>query len=122
MSRRRTLIVLGLVAVSVPASALGVGSSTAAPTPAQKAAIIKAFGDPKSASSCLDVLLAASNRNYATVRFRTAKGCRRWVFNGVDVEKQMSYNRWKVVFEGSSYRCPVAHVPRRVQRDLAICR
>jgi hypothetical protein len=113
---------LGLAAgaaIALPAVALG---ATVSPTRSQKAAIIKAFGDPKSASSCLVVRLAASNRNYATVRFRRVNRCRRWAFNGRNALKRVTDNRWKVVFEGSDYRCPVAHVPRHVQRDLAICR
>ncbi len=115
-------ILIGLMAaaaLALPAVALG---ATVAPTPAQKAAIIKAFGDPPAASPCLTVRLAASNRNYANVRFRTVKKCRKWAFDGVNALKRINDNHWKVVFEGSSYRCPVAHIPRQVQRDLGICR
>jgi hypothetical protein len=120
MSYRRALIGLVLAgAIVFPALAAG---ATVSPTPAQKAAIIKAFGDPKAASSCLIVRLASSNHNYADVRFRTVKSCQKWAFNGVNALKQGKGNRWKVAFEGSSYRCPLAHIPRQVQRDLGICR
>lgn len=120
MIYRGTLIGLAAVAAIVlPATAAG---ATVSPTPAQKAAIIKAFGDPKSASSCLTVRLAASKHNYATVRFRMVKRCRKWAFNGVNVLKRVRDRHWKVVFEASAYRCPVAHIPRQVQRDLGICR
>lgn len=105
--------------IGLPAIAVG---ATAAPTPAQKAAIIKAFGDPKSASSCLTVLLAGSNHKYASVRFRHVSRCRRWAFNGRNALKRVRDNHWKVVFEASEYRCPLAHIPGRVQRDLGICR
>jgi hypothetical protein len=119
MSYRGTLIVLAVAAaIAVPAAAL---AATVAPTPAQKASVIKAFGDPRSASSCLTVRLAASNHNYASLRFRTVKRCQKWAFNGVNAFKRVRGRRWKVVFEGSAYRCPVAHIPRRVQRDLGIC-
>jgi hypothetical protein len=102
----------------LPAIALG---ATVSPTPAQKAAVVKAFGDPSSAGSCLRVRLAASNHNYATVRPRAVTSCQKWAFNGVNALKRVRDNHWKVVFEGSAYRCPVAHIPRQVQRDLGIC-
>lgn len=112
---------MGLAAVGAvvfPAIAV---AATVSPSAAQKAAVIKAFGDPKSATSCLTVRLAASNHNYASVHFRRVKSCQRWAFNGVNALRRVRDNHWKVVFEGSSYRCPVAHVPRHVQRDLGIC-
>lgn len=105
-------------AAALPAVAV---AATASPTPAQKAAVIKAFGDPASASSCLTVRLAASNHNYANVHFRRVKSCQRWAFNGVNALQRTSDNHWKIAFEGSQYRCPVAHIPRLVQRDLGIC-
>jgi hypothetical protein len=120
MRDRVTLIGLAVaVVILLPAIAAG---ATVAPTRSQKAAIVKGFGDPRSASSCLTVRLAASNRNYASVSPRQARRCRRWDFNGKNALKRGANKRWKVVFEGSSYRCPVAHLPRKVQRDLGICR
>ena len=120
MSYRGALIgFVTAAAITLPAIAAG---ATVSPRPAQKAAIIKAFGDPKAASSCLTVRLAASNHNYATVRFRTVRSCQKWAFNGVNALKRVNDNNWKVVFEGSAYHCPVAHIPRPVQRDLGICR
>ncbi len=107
-----------IAAIALPAIALG---ATVSPTPAQKAAIIKAFGDPASASACLTVRLAASDHNYATVRFRAGSSCQKWAFNGVNALKRSQGNHWRIVFEGSSYHCPIAHVPRSVQRDLRIC-
>jgi hypothetical protein len=110
--------VAACAAIAFPAIAVG---ATVAPTPAQKAAIIQAFGDPKSASSCLTVRLAASDHNYASVRPQRVKSCRRWAFDGVNALKRVRGNHWKVVFEASDYRCPVAHIPRQAQRDLGIC-
>ena len=119
MRCRGMLIALtAAAAIVLPAAAF---AATVAPTRAQKAAVIKGFGDPTSASSCLTVRLAASNRRYATVRVRKASSCRKWAFNGVNALKRSKGSHWKVVFEGSAYRCPVAHIPRRVQRDLGIC-
>ncbi|HEY2653085.1 MAG TPA: hypothetical protein VGI50_14255 [Solirubrobacteraceae bacterium] len=120
MTYRRVLVGLAIATMLVgPAIAL---AATASPTSAQKTAIIKAFGDPSSAGSCLRVRLAASNHNYATVRPRALTSCQKWAFNGVNALKRIRDNHWKVVFEGSAYRCPVAHIPRQVQRDLGICR
>lgn len=118
-SRGRLAGLATCVALALPAVALG---ATVSPTPAQKAAVIKAFGDPKSASSCLIVRLAASNHNYARVRPRQVSRCARWAFNGANALKRVTDDHWKIVFEGSAYRCPIAHVPRQVQRDLDICR
>ncbi len=73
MSYRGSLIgLLTAAAFTLPAIAAG---ATVSPTPAQTAAIIKAFGDPKAAASCLSVRLAASNHNYASVRVRTVRSC-----------------------------------------------
>ena len=120
MSCRGALIgLMAAAAIALPAIA---AAATVSPTPAQKAAIIKAFGDPKAASSCLTVGLATSNHNYAAIRSRTVTRCQKWAFNGVNALKRVKDNYWKVVFEGSAYHCPVAHIPRQVQRDLGICR
>jgi hypothetical protein len=94
---------------------------TVAPTPAQRAAILKAFGDPGAPTRCLSVGLAASNHAYATVRFHPRGGCARWGFNGVNVLQRQRSGAWKVRFEGSSYSCPRPRIPRQVQRDLGIC-
>jgi len=120
--RRFTLatVMLGLAGL-LPALALGSTGRTVAPTAAERAGILKAFGDPRAAGSCLIVRLAASNGNYGTVRFHAVTRCTRWAFNGVNVLKRRSDDHWKVVFEGSSYGCPLARIPRQVQRDLGIC-
>jgi hypothetical protein len=107
-----------LAVLAVPALA---GAATVAPTPAQSAAIIHAFGDPAAAASCLKVRLAASDPSYAEVRPRIASRCDRWAFNGVNVIHLEPGGHWKVLFEGSSYRCFVPKIPHQVQRDLAIC-
>ena len=71
IARRLATAVITMAAV-VPASALGsqAAPATVAPTPAEGAAIVKAFGDPIGAAPCLIVRLAAANNDYATVRFR----------------------------------------------------
>lgn len=119
----RRLVLVGVaVALAVPALALGASGKTVPPTPAQRAAILKAFGSrSKAQSNCLIVLLAASNRAYGTVRVHHIRACVRWEFNGVNVFKRTTDNHWKQVFAGSSYKCPRPNIPRQVQRDLAIC-
>jgi hypothetical protein len=120
MTARRALLAL-LVLAAVPASALAAKLHTVAPTRAQRAAIIKAFGDQPAAAPCLIVGLAASNHNWARLRPRLKRTCRRWTFNGVNAIKRTHDNHWKVMFEGSAYGCPVKRIPRAVQRDLGIC-
>jgi hypothetical protein len=94
---------------------------TVAPSAAQRAAILKAFGARRASWSCMTVRLAASNRSYATVHPSNSKSCRRWAFNGMNVLKHSSGTRWKVLFEGSAFACPLARIPRQVQRDLGVC-
>jgi hypothetical protein len=110
-----TAVTAGLVLAS------GAAGATTAPTAAERPAIIHAFGDPASAAPCLVVRLAASDPDYADVRFRTTQGCQRWAFNGTNVLERSRSGHWKVAFEGSSYPCPVPHIPRQVQRDLGVC-
>ncbi|MGO9901121.1 MAG: hypothetical protein ACLP0J_15830 [Solirubrobacteraceae bacterium] len=99
------------------------GSGTVAPSAAQRSAprSSRPFGDPPAASRCLTVRLAASNRSYATVRSPRQSNCQQWAFNGVNVIHRSAQGRWRIAFEGSSSRCPVAHIPASVQRDLGVC-
>ena len=117
---QRVISIAGvLLATVVLASAAA--AATVAPTPSERAAIIRGFGDPASASSCLVVRLAQSDRRYGAVQPRLSSRCARWAFNGVNVLLRESDGRWKVLFEGSSYRCPVPRIPRGVQKDLGVC-
>ena len=111
-------LAVGLITATAAASAQPL---TAVPTHAQRAAILHAFGDPNAAYGCLTVRLAASNHKYATVRFRPVHSCRRWAFNGLNVLKRVKPGRWRVVFEGSAFSCPLPHIPRGVQVDLGLC-
>lgn len=116
--RRLIPVVAALAALVTLASAAL--AATVAPSASERAAIIHAFGDPKAASPCLIVRLAASNHRYGDVRFRHTTRCERWGFDGTNVIARAGA-RWRVLFEGSSYRCPVAHIPGAVQRDLGVC-
>jgi hypothetical protein len=70
----------------------------------------------------MSVRLAASNRNYASVRPLRSTSCLRWEFNGMNVLKRTYGSHWKVLFAGSAYACPLPRIPRQVQRDLGVCR
>lgn len=121
MLRRWVLAVIA-GAVVVPAGALAAGAGkTIAPTKAERAGVLKSFGDPPRAWPCLVVRIAASNHNYGTVRFRMTHDCQKWAFNGVNVLERVGQSRWRIRFEASAYRCPIARVPRSVQRDLGVC-
>jgi hypothetical protein len=130
MSHRWRIVAVFAVVLAVggppTALALGTRSHQVAPAPSVRAAILNSWngGSPPSRAyaACLVVWLAASNRAYGTVRFRLTRRCEgRWGFNGVNVLKRGLRGHWSVVFEGSAYRCPVARVPRQVQRDLGVC-
>jgi hypothetical protein len=121
MARRLAVALIALL-IAVPAIALAAGRTTS-PTSAQRAGLLKAFGSRSRAqSNCLITLIAASNRRYGTVRPRFQRSCTTYEFNGVNVYWNTSANHWKLVFAGSSYKCPVRGIPRQVQRDLAICK
>lgn len=115
------LIVIGACALTPPlADASRTG--TVAPTAAQRTSILKAFGAPRRGWSCMRVRVAASNHRYATVRPLLTRKCRRYAFNGTNIIKRTSASHWKVLFEGSAYACPLAKIPRQVQRDLGVCK
>ena len=108
--------------IAIAASALSsAGPLTIAPSAGQRTAILHAFGDPAAANGCLTVRLASASPKYATVRLRQLRSCRMWAFNGVNILERVKPAHWRVVFEGSAFRCPLPAVPRRVQRDLAVC-
>lgn len=119
VSVRRVIAVAVLAATVLLVSAAA--AATVAPTASERAAIIRAFGDPASAGSCLIVRLAQSDRSYGEVRPRLTANCARWAFNGVNVLKHERGGRWGVLFEGSGYHCPVPRIPRAVQKDLGVC-
>jgi hypothetical protein len=99
-----------------------VSGATGTPTPGDTTRIVAAFGDPAAATGCLAVRLSASDPSYATIAFRSSPSkCLRWAFNGVNVLEQGASGTWRVVFEGSAYACPIAHVPESVQGDLGVC-
>ena len=91
------------------------------PTSAQRAGVLKAFGDPKAGWPCLSVRVAAADHRFATVRFRRSSSCARWAFDGVNIAERGSDGAWKMAFEGSSYRCPLPRIPHAVQRQLGVC-
>lgn len=94
---------------------------TIAPTPHERAAMLRAAGEPALADTCLIVRMAASNPDYGTVVVRSTADCGRWRSNGVSVYVRSQHGRWRLVFAGSAYKCPIADVPRSVQRDLGVC-
>src|SRR5579863_9924856 len=92
---KRLMAFLGVLSLGL-VLASAAGAATVAPTTAERAAIIKAFGDPPAAGSCLIVALAASNHAYGDVRPRLTQTCGRWAFNGTNVLKRAAGGRWSV--------------------------
>jgi hypothetical protein len=114
------IVVVGLC-LAAPAAVPAAKPSTVAPSRQQRTAILKAFGAARAGWSCMTVRLAASNRAYATVRPLGANSCVRWAFNGMNVIRWWRGRRWRVLFEGSAFACPLSRIPRQVQRDLGVC-
>ena len=94
---------------------------TVAPTSAERTRVLTAFGDPPVAWSCLSVRIAAADHRFATVRLRRVARCEHWAFDGVNVAERHAGGDWVMAFEGSSYHCPIARIPRPVQRELGVC-
>jgi hypothetical protein len=95
--------------------------ATVEPTAQDRAQILASFGDPPAAARCLTIGLAASDHSYATVVYDSGSAsCVRYGFNGLNILRDTG-GSWRAVFEASAYACPVAHVPRSVQRDLGVC-
>jgi len=67
-----------IAAVLAAVLAAAAAAATVAPGHAERSAIIRAFGDPAAAAPCLIVRLAASDPDYADVRFRMTQACARW--------------------------------------------
>jgi len=113
----------GFVAAAIAVAALPAMAAppTTAPTSAQRAGVLKAFGDPKAAWPCLTVRVAAADHRFATVRFRRGSSCARWAFDGVNIAERGSAGVWKMAFEGSSFHCPLPRIPHVVQRQLGVC-
>jgi hypothetical protein len=94
---------------------------TIAPSSRERAAMLRAAREPALAGTCLIARVAASNPNYGTILVRSETDCARWQGNGVSVYERAQPDRWRLVFAGSAYKCPMMHVPRSVQRDLGVC-
>jgi hypothetical protein len=109
-----------LVLVMACAFSVAAAAATVPASPHVAAAVVKGFGDPPAAVHCLEVLVSASNPDYAAVTF-DPKRCNRFTFNGVNVLHRAAVGDWRVVFEASEYRCPIPQIPKAVQRDLHIC-
>jgi hypothetical protein len=123
LAKRLTLAAL-VLAFAVPAIAFASKPTTVAAKGAERTAILKGWAGTtvsRAQAACLTARVAVSNHNYATVRFDTAKSCQKYAFDGVNVLKQGTHDRWKVLFEGSSFSCPLPKIPKSVQHNFGIC-
>jgi hypothetical protein len=114
-------VVAAGLCLAAPTVAPASKRATVAPSKRERAAILNAFGASHAAWPCTTVRLASSNRAYATVRPLGGKSCVRWAFNGMNVIRWGRGSRWRVLFEGSAFGCPLSRIPRQVQRDLGVC-
>jgi hypothetical protein len=109
---------LALIAL-IAACALPAGAAAdRAPTKAERAGIATAAKVP---AGCLKIRVSTVNARYASTYRRNAKrGCKAYQADGVAVFKRRKSGSWKFVTAGSSFTCPVPHVPKRVAADLDI--
>jgi hypothetical protein len=73
-------------------------------------------------STCVKVYVSSVNGYYALIdfdRYPIPENCHEPA-NGIMIMHYRDH-RWRFVFAGSSYRCPIRGVPKRVGRDLKAC-
>lgn len=102
-------------------------------TQAQKAALVRAFGDSKAPARCITARISTANPAFAEVYFtglwgagqRMPRGCESYAGNGVTILRHHA-GRWHAVTAGSSFAtstggCLVPHVPKPVVEDFRLC-
>ena len=117
----RTLAAIVTAALLLPAVAL----ASLPATTSERAAVVasaKAAGDLSRSfpASCAKVLLAPSDRAWASLAIRSSR-CPRFAANGLAVFHH-TRGKWHFVTVGSSFEtCPPHGVPARVAHDLKLC-
>lgn len=117
---RRLWLVSSLVAGStalVLTIALPAALAERRPTPTERAAVAQAMLAP---ARCLTIRVATVRKGWASAAFRLAKGtCFRYAADGITVWHRHD-GVWRQRFSGSSWACPIRHVPEVVRRDLRL--
>jgi hypothetical protein len=108
--------------VLAPAAALAHRPATKSERAAVLAAVVLQREETRAQAHCLKVTVSTVNSSYAVVAWpkRLSRACRRIEANGVVIE-HLRHGSWRFVTAGSSFRCPLRRLPRRVARDLRVC-
>jgi hypothetical protein len=119
----RVLIALLVVAGMAPAVALAHRHATKSEREAILADVLKQDQLSPAQALCQVVTISTVNQRYAAVTWprRLSKSCQKVAANGVIIEHRTAAG-WRFVTVGSSFRCPIKHVPAAVARDLGVCR
>lgn len=120
MHRVTALAVLTL-AVVAPATALARRKASKVERTRVVAAAVGAGNISKAQGNCVRVFVSSVDRHWASIDFPwpTRKACVPLSANGV-ILLHRRRGTWHVVTDGSDFRCPIPHVPRRVSHDLRV--
>lgn len=117
--RRVTVGLLALLAVALPSAAL----ARIAVSGADKTPVVRAALGATVPRQCAAVYVSSVNGSWASATFDPQHGwsarCSKFGSNGVVVLHRV-HGRWHMVTAGSSFTCPIRHVPAAVARDLRI--
>jgi hypothetical protein len=111
--KKLVVVVAALAVAATPALAKTVAQG------AQKTAIVHAAFGSKPPVKCYNAYSSTVNRAWASAQYAGSvkAPCARWGSNGI-VILHRSGTHWRIVAEGSSFRCPVRGVPNPIERDL----
>jgi hypothetical protein len=120
--QRTCLPLYGLLAASAIAAMvigvwLGNHDGTWHARAAGEAGIASAYGYPL---RCLSITRSADYPQYARADFDRLRACGRYDWTAVAILRQ-DHGTWQTVVRASNYICPLAGLPRPVQRALLVC-
>jgi hypothetical protein len=117
--RRVTIGLLALLALVLPSAAL----ARLAVSGPSKAPIVRAALGATVPRQCAAVYVSSVNGSWASAMFDPQHGwtarCSKFGSDGVVVLHRV-HGHWHMVTAGSSFTCPIRHVPAAVARDLRI--
>jgi hypothetical protein len=105
------VVVLGGLAVSS-------ASASREPRATEKAALAQALRVPR---RCVAIRVATVRQGWASVTLRSPlpRSCLKYAADGVNVMR-LRDDVWYRRFSGSSWACPIPHVPEDVRKDLGL--
>jgi len=122
MSRVRVLVVLLVALALTPAAAFAHRRASKTERTAILAAVVRQHQLSGAQAACQVVSISTVNQRYASLAWprKLSRACQKVAANGVILEHRGARG-WQFVTVGSSFRCPIKHVPAAVARDLGVC-